>query len=159
RVAVNFGRVLGPTPAGFSVAATHHPLPAFQGLYLFDAVTFVVFALVVLVWVPDPGLADAPSASEDAQGFRAVARDRLLLVLIAGNLALVMIGGAFFSFILPPFAEAHTPVGPVGLGVVVFLNTFFLVVAQVPATRVVARMRRIHAWFAPSAIFAVGLLP
>jgi len=81
-----------------------------------------------------------------------------LLALIAGNLALVMIGGAFFSYILPPFAEAHTPVGPVGIGVVLFINTFFIVVAQVPATRVVARMRRTHALFATSAIFAVGLL-
>jgi MFS family permease len=104
RVAGNFGLGLGATVAGFIVAATHHHLQAFQGLYLFDAVTFVVFALVVLVWIPDPGLADAPSASEGARGFRAVARDRLLLALIAGNLALVMIGGAFFSFILPPFA-------------------------------------------------------
>jgi MFS family permease len=81
-----------------------------------------------------------------------------LLALIAGNLALVMIGGAFFSFILAPFAAAHTPVGPVGIGVVLFINTFFIVVAQVPATRVVARMRRTHALFATSAIFAVGLL-
>src|SRR6266481_1829760 len=119
---------------------------------------FVVFALVVLAWIPDPGLADAPSASEGAQGFRAVARDRLLLALIAGNLALVMIGGAFFSNILPPFAVAHTPVGAGEIGVVVFINTFFIVVAQVPATRVVARMRRTHALFATSAIFAVGLL-
>src|SRR5437763_1462640 len=158
RVAGNFGLGLGATVAGFIVAATHHHLQAFQGLYLFDAITFVVFALVVLVWIPDPGLADAPSASEDAQGFRAVARDRLLLALIAGNLALVLIGGAFFSNILPPFAEAHTPVGPVGIGVVVFINTFFIVVAQVPATRLVARMRRTHALFATSAIFAVGLL-
>src|SRR3989449_427809 len=105
RVAGNFGLGLGATVAGFIVAATHHHLQAFQGLYLFDAVTFVVFALVVLVWIPDPGLA-APSASEGVRGFRAVARDRLLLALIAGNLALVMIGGAFFSFILPPFAVA-----------------------------------------------------
>ncbi|MGZ4303077.1 MAG: MFS transporter, partial [Gaiellaceae bacterium] len=45
-----------------------------------------------------------------------------------------------------------------GIGVVVFINTFFIVVAQVPATRVVARMRRTHALFATSAIFAVGLL-
>jgi MFS family permease len=81
-----------------------------------------------------------------------------LLALIAGNLALVMIGGAFFTFILPPFAAAHTPVGPIGIGVVVFINTFFIVVAQVPATRVVARMRRTHALLATSAIFAVGLL-
>src|SRR5215468_6866519 len=158
RVAGNFGLGLGATVAGFIVAATHHHLQAFQGLYLVDAATFVVFALVVLVWIPDPGLVGASSASEGASGFRGVARDRLLLALIAGNLALVMIGGAFFSNILPPFAEAQTPVGPVGIGVVVFINTFFVVVAQVPATRVVARMRRTHALFATSAIFAVGLL-
>src|SRR5207247_11464598 len=77
---------------------------------------------------------------------------------VAGSSALVMDGGPFFSCIRPPFAEAHTPVGPVGIGVVVFINTFFIVVAQVPATRVVARMRRTHALFATSAIFAVGLL-
>jgi MFS family permease len=81
-----------------------------------------------------------------------------LLALIAGNLALVMIGGAFFSDILPPFAAAHTPVGPVAIGVVVFINTFFIVVAQVPATRMVARMRRAHALFATSVVFAMGLL-
>jgi MFS family permease len=158
RVAGNFGLGLGATVAGLIVAATDHHLQAFQGLYLFDAFTFLVFGLVVLAWIPDPGLADAPPASEGARGFRAVAGDRLLLALIAGNLALVMIGGAFFSFILPPYAAAHTPVGPVGIGAVVFINTFFIVVAQVPATRVVARMRRTHALFATSAVFAVGLL-
>ncbi|HEU5215424.1 MAG TPA: MFS transporter, partial [Gaiellaceae bacterium] len=157
RVTGNFGLGLGATVAGFVIAATHD-LQAFQGLYVFDAVTYVVFALVVLVWIPDPGLAGAPPASEGPRGFRAVARDRLLLSLIAGNFALVMIGGAFFSNILPPFAEAHTPVGPVGIGVVIFINTFFIVVAQVPATRVVAGMRRTHALFATSAVFAVGLL-
>jgi MFS family permease len=158
RVAGNFGLGLGATVAGFIVAATHHHLQAFQVLYLFDAVTFVVFALVLLVWIPDPGLARVPSASEGAQGLRAVARDRLLLVLVAANVVLVMVGGAFFSNILSPFALAHTPVGPGAIGVVVFVNTFFIVVAQVPATRVVARMRRTHALFATSAIFAAGLL-
>src|ERR671930_211639 len=130
RVAGNFGLGLGATVAGFIVAATHHHLQAFQGLYLFDAVTFVVFALVVLVWIPNPGLANAASRSERGEGFRAVVRDRLLLALVAGNLALVMIGGAFFSNILPPFALAHAPVGPVEVGVVYFINTFFIVVAQ-----------------------------
>jgi MFS family permease len=158
RIAGNFGLGLGATVAGFIVAATHHHLWAFQGLYLFDAITFVAFALVVLVWIPDPGLTDAPPASEGAKGFRAVARDRLLLALIAGNLAMVMIGGAFFSFILPPYAAARTAVGAAEIGVVVFINTFFIVVAQVPATRVVARMRRTHALFATSVIFAVGML-
>jgi MFS family permease len=81
-----------------------------------------------------------------------------LLALIAANLALVMVGGAFFSNLLPLFAVEHTPIGPGEIGVVVFINTFFIVVAQVPATRVVKRMRRTHALAATSAIFAIGLL-
>jgi MFS family permease len=158
RIAGNFGLGLGATVAGVIVAAAHHHLHAFQGLYLFDTVTFAVFALVVLVWIPNPGVADAASTSESREGFRAVVRNRLLLALIAGNLAQVMIGGAYFSNILPPFAVAHTPVGPGEIGVVVFINTFFIVVAQVPATRLVARMRRTHALAVTSAIFAVGML-
>jgi MFS family permease len=158
RVSGNFGLGLGATVAGLIVAAAHHRLYAFQGLYLFDTVTFAVFALVVLAGIPNPGVTNAASTNEDGQGFGAVLRDRLLLALVAGNLALVMIGGAYFSNILPPFAVAHTPVGAGEIGVVVFINTFFIVVAQVPATRVVARMRRTHALAATSAIFAVGLL-
>jgi MFS family permease len=158
RVTGNFGLGLGATAAGFIIAAAHHHLHAFQGLYLFDAVTFVLFVLVLLVWIPDPGRANASSASRGASSLRAVARDRLLLALIAGNLTLVLIGGAFFTNILAPFAVAHTPVGVGEIGVVKFVNTFFIVVAQVPATRVVARMRRTHALAATSAIFALGLL-
>jgi MFS family permease len=81
-----------------------------------------------------------------------------LLALLAANIVLVMVGGAFFSNILSPFAVAHTPVGPGEIGIVRFINTFFIVVAQVPATRVVKRMRRTHALAATSGIFAVGLL-
>jgi Arabinose efflux permease len=158
RVAGNFGLGLGATVAGFIVAAAHHPLRAFQGLYLFDGLTFSFFALVVLARIPNPHPADAASSSDRGRGFRAVSRDRLLLDLIAANVALVMIGGAFFSNILPLFAVQHTPVGPGEIGLVVFINTFFIVVAQVPATRVVKRMRRTHALAATSAIFAVGLL-
>ncbi len=96
--------------------------------------------------------------SDRGTGFRAVAHDRLFLILIAANIVLVMTGGALFSNILAPFAKAHTPVGPGEIGVVFFINTFFIVVAQIPATRVVKRMRRTHALAATSALFAIGLL-
>src|SRR5213079_3752497 len=96
RVAGNFGMGAGATVAGFIVASADH-LRTFQALYLFDAVTFAVFALVVLVGIPNPRLANAEPASDSGRGFRAVARDRLLLALIAGNVVLVMVGGAFFS--------------------------------------------------------------
>src|SRR5437660_1315179 len=157
RVAGNFGLGSGATVAGFIVASAHD-LRAFQALYLFDGVTFAVFALVVLVGIPNPRLANAASASDRGTGFRAVAHDRLFLILIAANIVLVMTGGALFSNILAPFAEAHTPVGPGEIGVVFFINTFFIVVAQIPATRVVKRMRRTHALAATSALFAIGLL-
>jgi MFS family permease len=157
RVAGNFGLGLGATVAGFIIASVHS-LRAFQTLYLIDAVTFVVFALVVLGGIPNPRLVNAAPASDRGSGFQAVARDRLFLALIAANTVLVMVGGAFFSNVLPPFATAHTPVGPGEIGVVIFLNTFVIVVAQVPATRVVERMRRTHALAATSALFAIGLL-
>ncbi|HEY6378610.1 MAG TPA: MFS transporter [Candidatus Dormibacteraeota bacterium] len=79
-------------------------------------------------------------------------------MLVAANVVLVMVGGAVFSNILSPFAVEHTPVGPGEIGVVIFFNTFFIVVAQVPATKVVKRMRRTHALAATCAIFAIGLL-
>jgi MFS family permease len=157
RIAGNFGMGAGSTVAGFIVASADH-LGTFQALYLFDGLTFAVFALVVLVWIPNPRLASAGPSSDGGTGFRAVARDRLLLALLAANIVLVMVGGAFFSNILSPFALAHTAVGPGEIGVVRFINTFFIVVAQVPATRVVMRMRRTHALAATSALFAVGLL-
>ncbi len=157
RVAGNFGLGSGATVAGFIVASAND-LRTFQALYLFDGATFAVFALVVLVGIPNARLANAASASDRGTGFRAVAHDRLFLILIAANIVLVMTGGALFSNILAPFAKAHTPVGPGEIGVVFFINTFFIVVAQIPATRVVKRMRRTHALAATSALFAIGLL-
>src|SRR5690242_13767020 len=54
RVAGNFGLGLGATVAGFVVAAAHHDLRAFQALYLFDGVSFSLFAVVVLAQIPNP---------------------------------------------------------------------------------------------------------
>jgi MFS family permease len=157
RVAGNFGLGSGATVAGFIVASASD-LRAFQALYLFDGLTFAIFALVVVAGIPNPRLAKAAPARDKGTGFRAVAHDRLFLILIAANVVLVMTGGAFFSNILAPFAKTRTPVGPGEIGVVFFINTLFIVVAQIPATRVVKRMRRTHALAATSALFAIGLL-
>ncbi len=82
RVAGNFGFGSGATVAGFIIAAADN-LRAFQALYLFDGVTYAVFALVVLAGIPNPRLANAAAASDRGTGFRAVAHDRLFLILIA----------------------------------------------------------------------------
>jgi MFS family permease len=157
RVAGNFGIGAGATVAGFIVAAAQR-LGTFQLLYFFDAVTYAGFALIVLAAVPNPRVEIGKTTDESGTGFRAVARDRLFLTVIAANIVLVVVGHTFFSNILPPFAKAHTPVGPAEIGIIVLLNTAFIVIAQIPAVRVVARMRRTHAFAVTSALFAVALV-
>ena len=78
--------------------------------------------------------------------------------MIALNLVLVVVGHTFFSNMLSPFAETHTPVGAGAIGIIFLVNTSFIVIAPVPAVRVLARMRRAHAFAAASALFAVALL-
>ena len=157
RVAGNFGIGSGAAVAGFIVAAGQG-LSTFQLLYLFDAFTYAGFALIILAAVPSPRAEIAATTDANGTGFRAVARDRLFLTVIAANIGLVVVGHTFFSNILPPFAKAHTPVGAAEIGIIILVNTSFIVIAQVPALRVVARMRRAHAFAAASALFAVGLL-
>ena len=156
RVASNLGLGIGATVAGFIVASAQH-LPSFQTLYLFDAITYAAFALFVLAMVPNRRAA-AAHAGAGGRGFRAVARDRLFMIVIAVNIVLIIVGYALFSNILPPFAVAHTRVGPGGIGILKLFNTLFIVIAQLPATRVVKRMRRARAFAAASALFATALL-
>jgi MFS family permease len=157
RVAGNFGIGAGASVAGFIVAAAQQ-LSSFQILYSFDAVTSAAFALIVLAAVPSPQPEIATPADANGTGFRAVARDRVFLVVIAANIVLVVVGHTFFSNILPPFVKAHTPVGPAEIGIIILVNTSFIVIAQIPAVRVVARMRRTHAFAATSVLFAAALI-
>ena len=156
RVAGNFGLGVGATVAGFIVAAAQQ-LSSFQILYFFDAATYAAFALIVLAAVPVPPRAVAPTDVKGG-GFLAVARDRLFLTVIATNLVLVVVGHTFFSNILGPFATTHTPVSPAALGIIFLFNTAFVVIAQIPAVHVVARMRRTQAFAVSTALFAVALL-
>jgi MFS family permease len=157
RVAGNFGIGTGATVGGFIVAVGQQ-LSTFQLLYFFDAVTYAGFAFIVLAAVPSVRAEIVGAADGTGTGFREVARDRIFLVVIAANVVLVVVGHTFFSNILPPFAKVHTPVGPAGIGIIFLTNTSFVVIAQIPAVRLAARMRRTHAFAAASALFAVALL-
>ena len=157
RVSGNFGIGSGATIAGFIIASAQR-LTSFQTLYFFDAVTYAGFALIVLAAVPSPRAETVTATDANGTGFRAVARDRLFLTVIAANIVLVVVGHTFFSNILPPFAITHTPIGPAAIGIIVLVNTSFVVIAQIPAVRVVTRMRRARAFAVASAIFALSLL-
>jgi MFS family permease len=156
RVASNLGLGLGATVAGIIVSSAQD-LRSFQTLYFFDAITYAAFALMVLAMVPNPRAA-AAHTSAGGRGFRAVARDRLFMIVIAANIVLIIPGYALFSSILPPFVITHTSVGPAGIGILKLINTLFIVIAQLPATRVVKRMRRAKAFAALCAVWVIALL-
>ena len=132
RVAGNVGIGAGATVAGFLVASAQR-LSSFQILYFLDAVTFAGFALIVLAAVPSPRAVTATATDAKATGFRAVARDRLFLTVIAANIVLVVVGHTFFSNILPPFAKAHTPLGPAAIGILNLANTSFVGLPMIEA--------------------------
>ena len=155
RVAQNFGLGIGAAVAGFIVSSAQH-LESFQALYVFDAITYAAFALVVLAVVPSRrAAAEHPGA--EARGFRAVARDRRLLIILTANLVLIIVGYATFLNVLAPFVAAHTRVGPGGIGILFLFNSAFVVVAQIPATHAIKRLRRAQAFAAASAVFAIAL--
>src|SRR5712671_6109390 len=89
RVSGNFGIGSGATVAGFIVAFAQR-LSSFQTLYFFDAATYAAFALIVLTAVPSPRAEAAPATDANGTGFRAVARDRPFLTMIAANIVLVV---------------------------------------------------------------------
>src|ERR1700736_1751841 len=116
RVSGNFGIGSGATVAGFIVAFAQR-LSSFPTLYFLDAVTYAAFALIVLAAVPSPRAETVTATDANGTGFRAVARDRPFLIVIAANIVLVVVGHTFFSNILPPFAIIHTPLGPAAIGI------------------------------------------
>ncbi len=157
RVAGNVGIGSGATVGGFIVASAQQ-LSSFQLLYFFDAVTYAAFALIVLAAVPVQRAVSIANGSAGGGSFRTVVRDRIFLIVIAANTVLLVVGHVFFSNILPPFAKTHTPLGPAAIGIVVLVNTCSVVVAQIPAVRLVVRMRRTHAFALTTALFAFSLL-
>ena len=156
RTAQNLGLGIGAAVAGFVISSAQD-LRSFQALYLFNGITYVAFALVVLAAVPNRPTAEAHDGAERG-GFRAVARDRRFLSLMTVNLVLIVVGYAQFLNILAPFVKAHTSAGPGAIGILFVFNSFFVAFAQLPVARLAKRMHRARVFAVASGLFAIALL-
>ena len=150
RATDNLGFGAGALVGGL-IATTSVP-ESFNLLFALDAGTFVAF-LALLAFVPAPRL---PPAVERATGrYSDVARDRTfiwLLVVIA-----VLVAGAYaqISTVLPPYAKEHVSVSEAGIGVVFFVNTVVIVLAQLPVAKALEGRRRLRALAVSGALFAL----
>ena len=148
RVTDNLGFGFGGLIGGL-IATTAVPV-SFDVLFAVDAGTFLAF-IGLLFFVP---AVRAPAAVVTG-GFRRVARDHTFVVLLGLTAVLVAAAYAQVATILPPYANEHAGVSPAGIGVVFFVNTIVLVIAQLPIAKALEGRRRFPALALTAALFAV----
>jgi MFS family permease len=140
RVVMNLGVGLGAVTGGL-LADVDRP-GTFELLYVIDAATFVGFLAVVRAAVPD---ARPERVAGSARGtYRHVVRDRAFMAVIGLNTLLIFAGMAGIE-LLPVYAKNEAAVSETAIGLIFFVNTLVIVVAQLPITRLTAGYRRMRA--------------
>jgi predicted MFS family arabinose efflux permease len=149
RVTRNLGIGLGGVAGGL-IATTSSP-GSFTVLFLVDAATFLVF-VAMLAFVPEPEL---PAEDESlAPGrYADVLRDRVFLGIVVLNVLFVSAGYAQFE-LLPVFAKNEAGVTEAGIGLIFFVNTLVIVLAQFPVSKGLEGRRRMPALAVMCALWA-----
>ncbi len=142
RVTRNLGIGLGGVVGGL-IATTANPT-SFTVLFLLDAATFLLF-VAALAFVPEPVL---PKEDDGEQllpaRYAEVLRDRALVGLVFLNVLFVSAGYAQFE-LLPVFAKNEAGVTEKGIGLIFFVNTLVIVLAQFPLSKALEGRRRMAA--------------
>jgi MFS family permease len=150
RVTMNLGIGLGGLTGGL-IASTADP-SSFTVLFVIDAVTFLVFALI-LTRIPSAKPKREPEL-EERDGYRAVFRDRPFVAFILLNTLFIAASIALFSELFPVFAKNEASVSERGIGVIFFLNTFLIVLVQLPVAKLQEGRRRMAALAIMAALWA-----
>jgi MFS family permease len=112
----------------------------FEAVLVFNALTFVVFALVLLR-LKTVGAVHDGDGSEPGR-YRDVIRDKLFVRIFALTTLLVTIGYAQLQSSFPAFARVAGSISPEALGLAFGANTFTIVVAQLVVLKKLAGRRR-----------------
>jgi MFS family permease len=148
RAAYNLGLGAGAALGGLVLA--HASATRFEVLFVLDAVTFVLFALLT-VFVPAVAAAET---ARKAGGYRLVARDRIFVALIALNVIYVATAFAPFESSLPVFARDQLGLSPRAIGFVFLANMLAVGVVQLPVARLLEGRSRLRMLAAMTVLFA-----
>ena len=139
RVMRNFGLGLGGVAGG--LIATAEDATSYTVLFGLDAATFLVF-VGVLGLVPDPRLR---SEERGAPGrYLDVIRHRVFLGVVGLNVLYVAAGYALLE-VFPVYAKNEAGVTERQIGLLFFVNTAAIVLAQLPLTKLLEGRRRMPA--------------
>jgi MFS family permease len=134
RVVMNLGIGIGGVAGGF---IAHE---SYRALFLLDALTFVGYAAVLTLFVPDPGRAEP--RPERGGSYATLFRHRVFMGLMALNALFIGAGIAQLE-ILPAFAKNEAGVSERGIGWLFFVNTIVIVLLQLPISKLAEGRRRI----------------
>ena len=138
RVTMNLGIGLGALVGGL-IAAAARP-NTFVALFLLDALTFVVYFGVLLAAVPEVAHGGGSSRSGS---YTTVFRHRAFVGVVGLNTLFIFAGMSGFE-LLPVFAKNEIGVSESAIGVIFFVNTVVIVVAQLPIAKVSEGHRRMR---------------
>ena len=140
RVVMNLGVGLGALVGGL-IATTSRP-GTFDILFLLDAATFVVYLGVLLALVPEPSTPESRRAAAGGS-YAPVIRDRAFMGVVAVNTLFIFAGMSGFE-LLPVYAKNEASVTETMIGLVFFVNTVVIVLAQLPVTKLSEGHRRMR---------------
>src|SRR5204862_6365227 len=120
------------------------------------AADFHVLALI-MTRVPSPAREDAPNHGE-RHGYAAVLGDRPFRSFVLLNTIFIAASIALFSELFPVFAKNEAGVSERGIGLIFFLNTFLIVLIQLPTAKLEQGKRRMRALARMSVLFAATWL-
>ena len=152
RVTMNLGVGLGGLAGGL-IATTSSP-DTFTLLFLLDAATFLVFALV-LTRVPRPRRIahDGPPGS-----YREVLRNRPVVLFLLLNVVFIGAGMVPFVEFMPVYAKNGAGVSEQAIGIIFFVNTIFIVLFQLPIAKALEGRRRMPALALMGTLWAASWL-
>lgn len=139
RVVMNLGIGLGALAGGL-IASTSSP-GTFTFLFLLDAATFLVYAGVMLALVPEPKLAGRGRTGSGSGSYREVLGHRPFVWVVVLNSLFIFAGYSGFD-VLPVYAKNDAGLTENQIGLLFFLNTIVIVVAQLPIASAVRGHRR-----------------
>jgi len=139
RVVMNLGIGLGALAGGL-IASTDSP-GTFTALFLLNSASFVVYGIVMAALVPSPSLGGGAHPPGSSGSYRDVFRNRPFVSVIGLNTLLIFAGLAGFE-LLPVYAKNEAGVTETQIGLVFFVNTIVIVVAQLPVVRLAQGRRR-----------------
>ena len=153
RVSMNLGLGLGGVIGGL-IATTSHP-SSFTTLFVADAVTFLVF-VVVLSTIEEPRV-EVDEGRQAKTGYQAVLRDRNFVAFLGLNVLFVAVGYEVFA-LLPPFAKNYADVSERWIGFIWLANTLLIVLLQLPVSKALEGRRRMAALALMNLLWAVAAL-